>query len=60
MRGSYRRRMIIEEKANVVTSDWEEEFFQFLAVPAALPRTILNNRINCTRMIRKKKMRLEA
>ena len=52
--------MNIEEKANVVASDWGEEFFQFLAVPAALPRTILNNRKNCTRMIRKKKMRLEA
>ena len=40
-----------EEKAKVVTSVWGEEFIQFLAAQAVLHRTILNNRMNCPRMI---------
>ena len=39
------------KKAKVVASVRHEEFIQFLAALAVLPRTILNIRINCTRMI---------
>ena len=41
-----RRRIKTEEKAKVVNSVWGEEFIQFLAVLAILPRTILKNRMN--------------
>ena len=48
----HRRRIKIEEKAKVVASVWgKEDFFQFLAALAVFARTILNNRMNCTRMI---------
>ena len=40
-----------EKKAKVVASDWGEEFIQLLAALAVLPRTILNNRTNCTSLI---------
>ena len=43
---SHRRRMKTEEKAKVVASVGEEEFVQFLAVLAVMPRTILKNRMN--------------
>ena len=45
------KRKKTEEKAKVVAPVWEEEFIQFLAAIAVLPRTILNNRMNCTIMI---------
>ena len=32
----------------MVASVWGTEFIQFRAVMAVLPRTILNNRMNCT------------
>ena len=35
-----------EEKAKVVASVWGQEFIQFLAMLAILPRTILWNRMN--------------
>ena len=35
----------------VYASVWGEEFVQFLAALAGLPKTILNNRMNCIRMI---------
>ena len=40
-----------EEKAKVVASVWGTEFIQLLAALAVLSRTILNNRMNYTRMI---------
>ena len=47
--GSIRRRRIeTEEKAKVF---FGEEFIKFLAALAVFPRTILSNRMNCTRMI---------
>ena len=48
-----RRRIKVEEKAKVVASEkgGGGEFIQFLAALAVLPRAILNNRTNCTRMI---------
>ena len=49
-RKRHRIRIKTEEKAKVVASVWGEEFIQFLAALAVLPRTILNNRMNCTRM----------
>ena len=42
----HKRRIKTEEKAKVVVSVWGEEFIQFLAATAILPRTILNNRMN--------------
>ena len=42
----HRRRIKTEEKAKVVASVWGEEFIQFLAALAVLPRTILKNRMN--------------
>ena len=39
----HRRRIKTEEKAKVVAPVWGEEFIQFLAVLAILPRTILMN-----------------
>ena len=42
--------------ATVVASVWGEEFIQFLPSLAVLPMAILNNRMNYTRMIRKKRM----
>ena len=36
----HRRRIKIEGKAKVVSSDWREEFIQFLAAPAVLQWTI--------------------
>ena len=45
-----------EEKAKVVASVWGTEFIQLLAALAVLSRTILNNRMNCTRMIWKNRM----
>ena len=45
----HKRRIKTEEKAKVVVSVWGEEFIQFLATTAILPRTILNNRMNCTK-----------
>ena len=47
----HRRRIKTEERAKVVAAVWGEECIQFLAKPAVLPSTILNNRMNCTRMI---------
>ena len=40
-----------EEKAKVVAAVWGEEFIQFLVEVAVLAKTILNNRVHCTRMI---------
>ena len=52
---THRRRIKTEEKANVVASVWGggrgEEFIQFLAALAVLPRKILNIRMNFTRLI---------
>ena len=42
-------------KDKVVASVWGEEFIKFLAVVPVFPRTILNNRMNCSRMIWKKR-----
>ena len=42
----HKRRIKTEEKAKVVASVWGEEFIQFLATLAILPRTILKNRMN--------------
>ena len=47
----YRRRIKSKEKAKVVAPVWRGKFIQFLAALVGLPRTILNNRMNCTRMI---------
>ena len=47
----HRRRLKTSEKAKVVVSVWGEEFIKVLPTLAVLPRTILNNRMNCTRMI---------
>ena len=47
----HRRRIKTEEKAKVVASVWGEEFIQFPAALAVLPRMILNNMMNYTRMI---------
>ena len=55
-RNMHRRSLKTEENAKVVTSVWGEEFIQFLVALAVLPRTILNIRMTCTRMILKKKM----
>ena len=52
----HRRWIKTEEKAKDVASVWGEEFIPFLAALAVLPRTILNNNMNCTRMIWKKRM----
>ena len=38
--------METEEKTKVVASNWGEEFIQFLAVLAILPRTIFKNAMN--------------
>ena len=43
-----RRRIKTEEKEKVRQIGLGEEFIQFLAALAVLPRTILNNRMNCT------------
>ena len=51
-----RRRNKSEKNAKVVGSVWVEEFIQFLAALAVLPRTILKNKMNSTRMIWKKRM----
>ena len=51
----HRRRIKTEEKAKVVASVWGKEFIEFFAALAVLPWTILNNRMNCTRMIMKEK-----
>ena len=45
------KRIKTEEKTKVVFSIWGQEFIHFLATLAVLPRTILNNMTNCTRMI---------
>ena len=45
-----------KDKAKVVASVWGEEFIQFLAALAILPRAIMNNRMSCTRMIVKRRM----
>ena len=50
----HKRRIKTKEKANVVASDWGEEFIQFLAALPVLLRTILNNRMNCTRIFEEK------
>ena len=42
------QRIKTEEKAMVVASVWGEEFIQFLASLAILPRTICKNRLNST------------
>ena len=47
----HRIRIKTEEKANVVASVWGIEFIQILAALAVLPRTILKDRMTCTRMI---------
>ena len=47
----YRRRIKTEEKAKVIASVRGEEFIHILAALDVLPRKILNNRMNCTRMI---------
>ena len=52
----HRWRIKTEEKAKVVVSVWGKECIQFLAAQAVLPRTIVNIRIHCTRMIWKKRM----
>ena len=49
--GEHRRRITTEEKAKVVASVWGDEFIQFLAALTVMPRMILNNRMNCTKMI---------
>ena len=43
---THRRKMKTEEKVKVVASVWGEEFINFLAALAVLPRTILKNRLN--------------
>ena len=48
---THRRRIKKEEKAKVVASVRGEEFIHILAALDVLPRKILNNRMNCTRMI---------
>ena len=50
-RTRHRRRIKTEEKKTVVTSVWGKEMIQFLAALTVLPGTILNNGMNCTRMI---------
>ena len=50
------RRIKTEAKAKVVAFILGEEFIQFLASLAFLPRTIMNGGMNCTRMICKKRM----
>ena len=50
--GSAHRRINTEEKAKVVAS--EGKLIQFLASLAVMPRTILKNGMNCTRMIERK------
>ena len=51
----HRRRIKTEVKAKVVATvclgGGGEEFIEFLAALAVLPWKILNNRMNCTRMI---------
>ena len=47
----HRRRINTKEKAKVVASVWGTEFIPFLATLAVLPRTVLNNRMNCSRII---------
>ena len=47
MRTIHRKRIKTEEKSKVVASVWGEEYIQFHAALAVLPRTILNNRMNC-------------
>ena len=47
----HRRRIKTEEEQRVSLLIGGDEFIQFLAVLAVLTRTILNNRMNCTRMI---------
>ena len=49
--GDHRRRIYTEEKATVVASIWGEEVINFLATLAVLPRTIMKNRFNSTRII---------
>ena len=51
LRLHHRRRIKTEEKAKVVASVFGEEFIQFLVALAVLPMTVLNNKMNCTRMI---------
>ena len=41
-----RRRIKTEETAKVLAFVWGEEFIQFLAALAILPRTIMKNRMN--------------
>ena len=43
---THRRKIKTEEKVKVVASVWGEEFINFLAALAVLPRTILKNRLN--------------
>ena len=45
---THKRRIKIKAK---VASVWGTEFIRFFAVLTVLPRTILNSRINCARMI---------
>ena len=47
----HRMRINSEENAKVVAAVWEAEFIQFLAALAVLHWTVLNNRLNCTRII---------
>ena len=41
--------------AKVIASVWGEEFIKFLVAPPVLPRAIVNNRMNCTRMLSNKR-----
>ena len=47
----HKERVQTEEKAKVVASVWGAKFIQFVFALAVLLRKILNNRMNCIRMI---------
>ena len=51
LRVNHRRRINKEEKAKVVASVWGKDFINFIATLPLLPRMILNNWMNCTRMM---------
>ena len=50
----HKGRVQTEEKAKVVASVWGAKFIQFVFALAVLLRKILNNRMNCIRMIWKR------
>ena len=52
----HRRRIKIEEKAKVVASAWGTDLFKSLPCYSCFALDDLKNMMNCTRMIRKKRM----